>query len=398
MLCPLIFTHGFGLVWLGEPVTSTDVTTSTRRPLPAMLVAAATSLVLGYGVLEIVNTGIAFIWEQVPSTWDTTPAWYVMGVLLIAAVLVYVIRRFVGDTGHSPMGGIKISPLKPSEYVGAILAILASLWGGVVLGPEVALVATGSVVGGVVARVMGVNDAPGMKKVVGFGALGAILALFVGPILSGSLTLGETPTAIEVDQLAWAIPVALIAAAAVTLARLVATLIARAAGHGPNLVVLITAAAVIAVAALLMNAWTGEPVIYITTSGEELITDLPTLTSVSSVVAIIVLKSLAYAVSLGAGFRGGPFFPAMFIGASSGLLIALVLPDGPSVPAALVVGVVASVIATAPMKWPIAIGLGIVIGFLIGTWTLVPAAVVGAIVARAIPRLGDRITIPAHAG
>jgi H+/Cl- antiporter ClcA len=211
------------------------------------------------------------------------------------------------------------------------------------------------------------------------------------------LTLGETPTAIEVDQLAWAIPLALIAAAAVTLARLVAALIARTTGHGPNLVVLIAAAVIIGVTALLMNAWTGEPVIYVTTSGEELITDLPTLTSVSSVVAIIVLKSIAYAVSLGAGFRGGPFFPAMFIGASSGLLIALVLPDGPSVPAALVVGVVASVIATAPMKWPIAIGLGIIIGFLMGTWTLVPAAVVGAIVARAIPRLGDRITVSVHA-
>jgi len=362
-----------------------------------MLVAAIVSLALGYVVLEIVNAGIEFIWEQVPNTWDATPAWYVLGVLLIAAVLVYVIRRYVADTGHSPMGGIKISPLTPAEYLGAILAILASLWGGIVLGPEVALVATGSVVGGVIARLMGVRDAPGTKKVVGFGALGGILALFVGPILSGSLTLGETPAEIELDQLAWAIPLALIAAAAVTLARLVAALIARTTGHGPNLVVLIAAAVIIGVTALLMNAWTGEPVIYVTTSGEELITDLPTLTSVSSVVAIIVLKSIAYAVSLGAGFRGGPFFPAMFIGASSGLLIALVLPDGPSVPAALVVGVVASVIATAPMKWPIAIGLGIIIGFLMGTWTLVPAAVVGAIVARAIPRLGDRITVSVHA-
>ena len=397
MLGPLLLTHGCGLVWLGEPVTSPDVTTSTRRPLPAMLVAAIVSLALGYVVLEIVNAGIEFIWEQVPNTWDTTPAWYVLGVLLIAAVLVYVIRRYVADTGHSPMGGIKISPLTPAEYLGAILAILASLWGGIVLGPEVALVATGSVVGGVIARLMGVRDAPGTKKVVGFGALGGILALLVGPILSGSLTLGETPTAIEVDQLAWAIPLALIAAAAVTLARLVAALIARTTGYGPNLVVLITAAVIIGVTALLMNAWTGEPVIYVTTSGEELITDLPTLTSVSSVVAIVVLKSIAYAVSLGAGFRGGPFFPAMFIGGSSGLLIALVLPDGPSVPAALVVGVVASVIATAPMKWPVAIGLGIVIGFLMGTWTLVPAAVVGAIVARAIPRLGDRITVSVHA-
>ena len=147
-----------------------------------------------------------------------------------------------------------------------------------------------------------------------------------------------------------------------------------------------------------MQAWTGQSIIYITTSGEDLITDLPTLTSASTVAAIIALKTIAYAVSLGAGFRGGPFFPAMFVGAASGLLIALVIDGGPSVPAAIVVGVIAAVIATAPMKWPIAISLGVVLGFLMGTWSLVPAALVGAIVARAIPRLGDRISPPAHYG
>lgn len=377
-------------------MTTADASKTTRRPLPAMLVAGVVGLVLGYVVLQVVNVGIRLVWESAPSNWETIPAWYVLGVLLIAAVLVYVIRRFVGDTGHSPLSGIEISPLTPGQYVGAILAIVASLWGGIVLGPEVALVATGSVVGGLVARAMGVSDAKDVKKVVGLGALGAILALFVGPILTGSMTLGATPTAIEVDQLAWAIVVALIATIAVTLARLVATLIARAAGDTPNLIILVVSALIIGVAALSMNAWTGESVIYITTSGEELISDLPTLTSVSTVVAIILLKSIAYAVSLGSGFRGGPFFPAMFIGAASGLLVALLLPDGPSIPAAIVVGVVASVIATAPMKWPIAIGLGIVLGFLFGTWTLVPAAVIAAIVARAIPRLSDRITIPTH--
>lgn len=361
-----------------------------------MLLAGVGGLVLGFIVLQIVNVGIRFVWETVPETWETTPAWYVLGVLVVAAVLVYLIRRYVGDAGHSPLGGIQISPLTPQEYLGAILAILASLWGGIVLGPEVALVATGSLVGGLVARAMGVSDAKQTKKIVGLGALGAILALFVGPLLSGSMTLGGTPSAIEVDQLAWAIVVALIATVAVTLARLAGALIARVAGTGPHLVILVTSALIIGVSALAMQAWTGESVIFITTSGEELITELPTLTTTSTVVAIIVLKSIAYAVSLGSGFRGGPFFPAMFIGAAAGLLIALLVPNGPSIPAAIVVGLVASVIATAPMKWPIAIGLGIVLGFLVGTWTLVPAAVVGAIVARAIPRLGDRIAHPAH--
>jgi H+/Cl- antiporter ClcA len=377
---------------------SAPASVTRQRPLPAMLIAGIVSLAVGYVVLELVNAGIRFVWETIPGTWTQTPAWYVTAVLLIAAVLVYLVRRFVGDSGHSPIGGIKVSGLTPKQYAGAILAIFASLWGGVVLGPEVALVATGSVIGGIAAKLMRITESKVVTKVVGVGALGGILALFVEPFMSGTMKLGNAPTAIEVDQLGWAILVALIATLAVTIARFAAALIARASQAGPHLPILVGAALIIAAAALLMQAWTGQSITYITTSGEDLITDLPTLTSASTVATIIALKTIAYAVSLGAGFRGGPFFPAMFVGAASGLLIALVLDGGPSVPAAIVVGVIAAVIATAPMKWPIAISLGVVLGFLMGTWTLVPAALVGAIVARAVPRLGDRISVRVHDG
>ena len=376
----------------------TAAPSTSRRPLPAMLIAGVIGLVLGYAVLEAVNAGIALVWEDIPASWATTPAWYVIGVLLLAAVLVYVVRRFVGDTGHSPIGGIKVSGLTPRDYVGAILAILASLWGGVVLGPEVALVATGSMIGTVTAKGMKFTDPAAEKKIVGFGALGAILALFVGPILSGNMQLGSTPTAIELAQLAWAIPIAIVASVAVTLSRLLAAVLARAAGQGPHLVILVAAALVVAVTALILQAWTGASVLFVVTSGEEMISELPTLTTASTVVAILVLKSIAYAVSMGAGYRGGPFFPAMFVGAASGLLVALLIPNGPSVSAALVVGVVAAVVATAKMKWVLVIVLGAILGLLMGTWTLVPAAVLGAVVARVIPRWGDRIIVPAHAG
>ena len=385
--------------WLDEFVNESAPASVTRqRPLPAMLIAGIVSLAVGYVVLELVNAGIRFVWETIPGTWTQTPAWYVTAVLLIAAVLVYLVRRFVGDSGHSPIGGIKVSGLTPKEYAGAILAIFASLWGGVVLGPEVALVATGSVIGGIAAKLMRITESKVVTKVVGVGALGGILALFVEPFMSGTMKLGSAPTAIEVDQLGWAILVALIATLAVTIARFAAALIARASQAGPHLPILVGAALIIAATALLMQAWTGQSITYVTTSGEDLITDLPTLTSAPTVATIIALKTIAYAVSLGAGFRGGPFFPAMFVGAASGLLIALVLDGGPSVPAAIVVGVIAAVIATAPMKWPIAISLGVVLGFLMGTWTLVPAALVGAIVARAVPRLGDRISVRVHDG
>ena len=200
-----------------------------------MLIAAVVSLAVGYVVLELVNAGIRLVWETIPGTWTQTPAWYVIGVLLIAAVLVYLVRRFVADSGHSPIGGIKVSGLTPKEYLGAILAIFASLWGGVVLGPEVALVATGSVIGGIAAKSMRITESKVVTKVVGVGALGGILALFVEPFMSGSMKLGSAPTAIEVDQLGWAVLVALIATAAVTIARLLAALIARASQAGPHL-------------------------------------------------------------------------------------------------------------------------------------------------------------------
>jgi len=191
--------------------------------------------------------------------------------------------------------------------------------------------------------------------------------------------------------------VAVIATIAITLARVGAAFIAQWTGGRANLVILVGSALVVAISAIAMQSLTGESVLYVVTSSEALITDLPTLTSASTVITIIILKTIAYAVSMGAGFRGGPFFPAMFVGAASGLFIALVLPSGPSVQAALVVGVVASVIATAKMKWPLAIALGIVIGFVMGTWTLIPAAVIGAVVARAVPRWGDWVAskIPA---
>ena len=61
--------------------------TATRRPLPAMLIAGVVGLVLGYAALLVVNAGIGLIWDDIPASWETTPAWYVTGVLLVAAVL-----------------------------------------------------------------------------------------------------------------------------------------------------------------------------------------------------------------------------------------------------------------------------------------------------------------------
>jgi len=356
---------------------------NSKPPLPAIVIGAILSLLAGYVVLEFVTAGIVLVWETIPENLGGTPWWYVVLVPLIAALLVFTIRKHVGDAGHSPMAGIHVAPLTPKEYLGAILAILVSLLGGAVLGPEVALVSTGAVIGGLVAKLMKVADS---KKVVGASAAGAILALFVNPLLSGSSALSGPPESVEVDQLLWAIAVALVVTVVITLARFAAGFMSKATNGGPHLGVLIASALAISISAIIVNSWFDVSYAYIATSSEEMISDLPTLTSAATVAAIVIFKGITYAVSLGAGFRGGPFFPAMFIGAATGLLFALIIPDGPAVVAAITVGLVAAVIATAPMKWAFAIILGVVLGYIFGGWALVPAAVLGAVVARAIPR------------
>lgn len=362
-------------------------------PVGAIAVGAILSLIAGYFVLELVVAGIEFTWVTVPEELGPAP-WYVLLVLLTAAVVVYVIRKYVGDTGHSPIGGIKVHPLTPRAYLAAILAIFASLVGGAVLGPEVALVSTGAVIGGLVAKAFKVANP---RRVVSASAGGAILALFVNPILNGTLGLSSAPKSVEVDQLLWAVPVALVATLLTTLARIGSIRVSRITGEGPHLPALLLSAGIIGVLAVAFNMWTDLSYAYIATSSEELITELPSLTSIGAVIGILVMKTLAYSLSLGAGFRGGPFFPAMFIGAATGLLFALVIPDGPQVAAAVAVGLVASVIATAPMKWPVAIALGVVLGFLLGGWALVPATVIGAVVARVIPRFdANRAELPSQ--
>ncbi len=45
--------------------------------------------------------------------------------------------------------------------------------------------------------------------------------------------------------------------------------------------------------------------------------------------AILLGKMLAFALSVGSGFIGGPIFPILFIGGTSGVIVNQVLPDVP---------------------------------------------------------------------
>jgi len=46
-------------------------------------------------------------------------------------------------------------------------------------------------------------------------------------------------------------------------------------------------------------------------------------------IAILIAKMLAYAISQGSGFLGGPIFPTLFIGGTAGVVVHLVIPSVP---------------------------------------------------------------------
>jgi H+/Cl- antiporter ClcA len=53
------------------------------------------------------------------------------------------------------------------------------------------------------------------------------------------------------------------------------------------------------------------------------------------VVILLVAKAIGYAVSLGAGFRGGPVFPAIFLGVAVGMLAGIAFDVSPTLAVAV---------------------------------------------------------------
>jgi H+/Cl- antiporter ClcA len=354
-----------------------------RPPLGASLLTVLLAFPVGWAVLIGVEAAIGWLWVD-----EVRPPWFVIALPLAGALGVWAIRRFVGDDGHEPLTGIHVAALVPGQYLNVILAIVATLLGGLALGPEVALVSTGAVIGTVLARLFRTDE---VASLAGLGALAAILALFAGPIVSGGLSLPATGDLSLGVSMAVAVPVALLAIASVQVARAGGWLFLRARGTGPRLWALAAAALVLGIGALLVHeVWDAE-LSYIATSGEGQIRHLATETSVSLVLAVLLVKALVYAASLGSGFRGGPFFPAMFMGGAAGVLVALLVPDLVPLIPAIVSGVVAATIATARMPWLAAVLIGVGAGYALGSWAMVPAAVVAAVVARVVPRFADRL-------
>jgi H+/Cl- antiporter ClcA len=323
--------------------------------VPAALVAA--------GFLALVHYLQHWLWEDLPDALGhSSPPWYLVLLLPAAgAAMVLAARTLLpGDGGHRPLEGIGAGPPLPLAYApGIALAALATLAFGGVLGPEAPLIALGGAVGLVVQAFVRLDSREGAVLSTA-GSFSAISAVFGGPLVAGVLMmeaavgLGAAVVAVllpgfvaaavgyviiigfgdwggldvpglavpnlpayegtHVRDLLLAVVVGLVTAIVVAAVRVLASRvdITGRARHGlPGLLL----GGGLAVGALALIAdGLGADSQDVLFSGQASVPALVAEDSTKIVVILLVAKGLAYAVCLGSGFRGGPVFPAIFLG------------------------------------------------------------------------------------
>jgi H+/Cl- antiporter ClcA len=320
---------------------------------PAALVAAA--------FLALTHELEDWLWHELPDALGySAPPWYlVVGLPVVGACVVVAARKLLpGDGGHVPLEGISATPTPISYAPGVALAALATLAFGAVLGPEAPLIALGSVVGLLVTRVVRVDEKHHPVLAMA-GSFSAISALFGGPLVAGmllieagvgmgamlipvllpglvaaaigwllfeglgdwgglettALTIPGLPTydRTSVRDLLLAIAIGIGVALACEAVRILArqTLAGEARLEvGPLLLGGGFSVGLIALAADALGA-ESQDVLF---SGQDSVPALITETSATTLLVLVVAKALAYGICLGCGFRGGPVFPAIFLG------------------------------------------------------------------------------------
>jgi H+/Cl- antiporter ClcA len=275
-----------------------------------------------------------------------------------------------------------------SHGPGIALAAVGTLAFGAVLGPEMPLIALGSIVGLLVTLFLPLGPRES-SLLAAAGSFSAISALFGGPIVggvmmveSGAAGLGAvlapallpgfvaaavgyvlfigfgdwgglgTPGLAEpglpayqgthIYDLILAVVVGVAAAVALTAVRRLAQRVAGSPRLAMPALLLGGALAVGVLAELadLLGA-DSQDVLF---SGQASVPDLVAQNSTKIVVLLLAAKGLAYAISLGCGFRGGPIFPAIFLGIALATLPVVWFDVSPTL--AVAVGAAAGMAAT----------------------------------------------------
>ena len=329
--------------------------------------------VAAYFFLKLVNAGQQYFFTTLPGElgFHGVPPWWPLPMLAVCGLLVGLVLRYLpGTGGHHPAAGFKAGgTVATRDLPGIILAALATLVLGAVLGPEAPLILIGAGFAVVMVRLVK-RDAPKQAIMVigAAGSFAAIATLLISP-LAGAFLLLETAgiggglvsvvlapgllaagvgalifvgldnltgfgtfslavphipaaTTPTVSEFGWAVGIGLAAAILGTAIRWLALLLQPVIERRQVLATPL-AGLVIGGLAILFAQVTSKGTGQVLFSGENALAPLiqqAATWSVGALVLLVICKGLAYGVSLG-GFRGGPTFPGMFLGAAGGMAL-----------------------------------------------------------------------------
>ncbi len=308
------------------------------------------------------------LWVDLPAALGSVePPWYlVIGLPVLGALIVAAARLLLpGDGGRSPRAGIGHGPTPLRFVPGVVIAALGTLGFGIILGPEAPVMALGSAVGiGVLSFVRTDQRESGVLSMAGM--FSAISTLFGGPLVAGvmltegglplgsalvpvllpgfvsaavgylvfvglgpytgvpapGLTVPDLPPydGTTIPDLLGAVVVGVTTAVlivainrAAARVELVTARQSTAGDRGRTVLALVVGGLAIGILAQAASAVGVDPsdVLF---SGQASIPAVVSETSVAALAVLLLAKTLGYIISLASGFRGGPIFPAIFLG------------------------------------------------------------------------------------
>jgi H+/Cl- antiporter ClcA len=385
---------------------------------------------LAWGFLELVFQTQVAVFTDLPRRlgFDTTPTWWPLPVLGIAGVLTSLaIVHLPGRGGHVPAEGLQVGGTEPITMPGIALAAFATLALGLVLGPEAPLIAIGGGLGTFAVRRARRDAQPQVITVVAAaGSFAAVSVVFGSPIVAavvvieaagvggatlpfllipgliasgiGSLVFigmanwtGLTTSDYSLvpldvthvghvtwEEIGWAIVLGLAAALLTYPLRHLGLRTAAVVTKQPLFVIPLVGLIVAGLAILFAQSTThgANNVLF---SGQD---ELPGLIqsagtwSVGALIFLVACKGIAWGLSLGA-FRGGPTFPALFLGAAGGIAASHI----PGLPTAVAVAVGMGAMTVAVLRLPLS---AVILATAITTRAgpgLVPLIIVGVVIA-----------------
>ncbi len=327
-----------------------------------------------YFFLALVSKMQGWIFTDLPKGlgFHAEPLWWPILPLALAGLLVAATIRYLpGKGGHSPADGFKVGagPPAPIELPGIVLAALATLSLGVVLGPEAPMIALGGGLGVLAVRLVKKDAPPRTATVVAAAGSFAAISTLLGSPLIGAFLLMEASglggamlelvlvpgllaagvgsliflgldhlTGLGTFSLAipglphvgsptgaeflWALAIGVMAAPLGCGIRWLGLFLRP---HVERRMLLATPVVGLAVAglAIAFAAGTGKGSSEVLFSGQSalgpFISNSASYT-VGALLLLLVCKGIAYGASL-SSFRGGPTFPAMFLGAVGGVAL-----------------------------------------------------------------------------